>query len=74
MCGKFFCGEVYNISNCLTTLTKTKCYTVSRDGAVFSWECDRLLKDFKVGIDKRKHEDSGSEEEITEEGWYVTIL
>lgn len=43
------------------------CYTVSRDGAVFSWECDRLLKDFKVGIDKRKHEDSGSEEEITEE-------
>jgi len=41
------------------------CYTVSKDGAVFEWECDRELKDFENATNKRKHE--GSDEEMENE-------
>ena len=40
-----------------------KCYSVSRDGALFLWECNRNLEEFEVDDSKRKHKDEIKTEE-----------
>ena len=37
-----------------------QCYSVSRDGAVFVWNCERKLKDFEEEDSKRKITDESS--------------
>ena len=43
---------------------------MSRDGAIFTWHCDRTLQEFEVQTSTRKHEGS-DEEETLEKGFYI---
>jgi len=49
------------IVNCFFVINSVNCYTVSKDGAVFVWQCDRSMTDFEVDEIKRKHQDDDEE-------------
>lgn len=53
------------IVNCFFVLDSVNCYTVSQDGAVFVWNCDRNLKEFENDDIKRKYDDVEEDTEKT---------
>jgi len=58
-------GHRNTIVGCFFEKDSLNSYTVSRDGAVFVWKCDRALKDFTSRRLKRKYAEDGTEEEVS---------
>lgn len=51
------------IVNCFFMQNSLNCYTVSKDGALFSWKCDKELEKFELVDLKRRHESENEEKE-----------
>jgi len=60
-------GHRNTITNCFFLKDSLDCYTVSKDGALFSWKCNRSLNEFKLLEKKRKLDDEKKEDEEEEE-------